>query len=323
MRGFGSLSVWSSLGVLALASAVTLGTAACGDSESTGGSGGTASTGSDMGGSTTSGMGGMSTTTGTGAGPSCETPDPPHPTNEFAPGTVTAMLVDQDGLPAGGAGIQLCGTNICEVDDVAGTDGSVVMAGGDATLIAPAFKHGKGGSKYAKFAALVSTANEDFGTSTVIKMPSSTAEVVEGENTSGEVTVTIAPGSSIRVELEHKDPNAPDEDNFRAAVVSIAGNPQLNFPAVDPALNLEMLIAVGPQDTLVCPGADLSFPNTEQWADGAEVELFIHGTVTFNHYAPYGGWAKIAEATVNGNRVELKAGESVETLGVFGARLKP
>ncbi len=319
MRGFGSLSVWSSLGVVALASAVTLGTAACGDSESTGGSGGTASTGSDTGGSTTSGMGGMSTSTGTGAGPSCETPDPAHIGNEFAPGTITALLLDQDGVAAADAKVQLCGTDLCIVDSSAGTDGSVSMAGGVDTTIDPAIKYGKGGAKFAKFAALVESANQDFGTINIIKMPSTGAALADGANTSAEVTVTLEAGTDIKTELDLQG----DDLLFRAAVISLSANPTLVFPAIDDTLNLEMLVAVSPQDTLLCPGADLSFPNTESWADGADVEIYIHGTRTFRHYAPYGGWAKIAEATVNGNRVELKAGESVETLGVFGARLKP
>lgn len=319
MRGFGSLSVWSSLGVLALASAVTLGTAACGDSESTGGSGGTASTGSDMGGSTTSGMGGMATSTGTGAGPSCETPDPPHIGNEFAPGTVTAMLVDQDGAPAANAKVQLCGTDLCIVDSSSGTDGSVNLAAGADTTIDPAVKYGHGGAKFAKFAALVETPNQAFGTINIIKMPATGAALAEGANTSAEVTVTLAAGTDIKTELDLQG----DDLFYRATVISLSANPTLVFPAVDDSLNLEMLVAVSPQDTLLCPGADLSFPNTESWADGADVEIYVHGTRTFRHYAPYGGWAKIAEATVNGNSVELKDGESIEVLGVFGARLKP
>jgi len=320
MRGFGSLSVWSSLGVVALASIVTLGTAACGDSESTDGSGGTASTGSDTGGSTTSGMGGMATSSGTGAGgPSCDTPNPAHGGNEFAPGTVTALLLDQDGAAAADAKVQLCGTDLCIVDSNSGVDGSVSMAGGADTTIDPAIKYGKGGAKFAKFAALVETPNEAFGTINIIKMPATGAALAEGDNTSAEVTVTLEAGTDIRTELDLQG----DDLNYRAAVISLTANPTLVFPALDDSLNLEMLVAVTPQDTLVCPGADLSFPNTESWADGSDVEIYIHGTRTFNHYAPYGEWSLIAEATVNGNRVELKDGESVEVLGVFGARPKP
>lgn len=320
MRGFGSVSVWSSFGIVAMAAAFSVGTAACGDDEATGGAGGTASTGTNgNGGSSTSGTGGTSTSTGTGGSvPSCDTPDPAHPGNEFAPGTITGTLADQDGNPASGAKVQLCGTDICLVDASSGNDGSVSMAGGPDTTVDPAFKYGKGGAKFAKFAAPITTPGEAFGAVNIIKMPATGMAIAEGDNTSNEVTVTLEAGTDVKTELDLSG----DDLNYRAAVISLSANPTLVFPAVDPALSLEMLVAVTPQDTLICPGADLSFPNAESWPDGSEVEIFIHGTRTFRHYAPYGGWSKVAEATVNGNRVELKDGESIEILGVFGARLK-
>ncbi|MEM1033641.1 MAG: hypothetical protein AAF928_14780 [Myxococcota bacterium] len=307
--------------VVALGGLLALG--ACSSSDGTDdGAGASGTTGTNAGGT----GGGSATTTmsggpgsGTGAsgagGPSCDTPNPPHGGNEFVPGSVTGRVLDQDGNPAANIRVQLCGTDICLVDATAGADGTVNMNGGDETAIDPAFKYGKGGKSFAKFAAPMGGPDVAYGDVNVIAMPQAGVALAAGDITSNGVTLSLEANPDLSFPLELEDDDRP----FRAEVVSLTANPSLNFAAVDPTLNLEMIVATTPQDTLLCPGAMLSFPNVEQWFDGASVDVFLHGTRTFRHYAPYGEWVEIATATVVGDRVVLDA--PIEVLGVFGARI--
>lgn len=282
--------------------------------------------GSGQGGATTSAGGSSTTTMGAGAGgegPVCEAPRPPHPGNTFMPGTVTASFTDQDGGAAGDMIVDLCGTNICLVFGTTDANGDVTLPGGDGSADDPALLYGDG-KTYAKLAGqiLPNEVDKAYGAVNALRYPTALGSgslLAEGANEDNGVTLTIPAGSVIDVDGLIYD--NPSQATFRVAVESLDGG--LNLPGVDPNLNLEVILAMAPIDTVICPGAGLSFPNTEGWDDGAEVELFIHGTKIGGHYAPYTQWAKVAEATVQGNDVVTKDGEVIELIGTYGARLKP
>jgi len=68
--------------------------------------------------------------------------------------------------------------------------------------------------------------------------------------------------------------------------------------------------------------------NGNMTLDGAglelvEVEIFMHGTRSSEHYAPFGEWTKVSDAVVSsdGMVVTTNVGEGIEMLGLFGARL--
>jgi hypothetical protein len=71
---------------------------------------------------------------------------------------------------------------------------------------------------------------------------------------------------------------------------------------------------------VICPAAALTVPNLAQWDDGTVVEFYVHGVLIFDHYAPYGGWAKTAEGTVDpgGATISTHNGDGIELISVYG-----
>ena len=102
----------------------------------------------------------------------------------------------------------------------------------------------------------------------------------------------------------------------------------LVLPAVDQAnLGAEVvLVATAPINTVICPAAamEVELPAGIGWTEGTEVELFLHGTKTFQHYVPYGEWSKHGEGVVTANgTITTNAGSEIELLGLYAVRPKP
>ena len=113
-----------------------------------------------------------------------------------------------------------------------------------------------------------------------------------------------------------------NEVDFRTNTVDAS---LFNFPAVTSSgLNIEVVVGMAPVDTVVCPAAALTVPNTLGWTAGAEVEFYLHGTLTFEHWAPYGEWEKVAEGVVDGDGTSIttKDGEGIHLIGTYGLVLK-
>lgn len=126
---------------------------------------------------------------------------------------------------------------------------------------------------------------------------------------SNSITIDVPAGGSVTVdELTYEDPST---QTFRVALLPA----DAVAPAVDPALGLEIVYGAAPMETEFCPAATLHAPNTLGWAAGAAVELFIHGLEVGQEWAPYGGWAKVSDATVSadGDRDSGRAGDPAAT----------
>jgi len=284
-----------------------------GGSTSTGGSGGTTSA--------TGGAGGTSSTGGSGGdtGPVCPGPGYGGGEKSVDVGVVSSKLVDQNGSPAVGVSIFVCGIDICTMPDVSGADGDGTVPA-NMTLKAPAFKYGDG-LDWAKFAQPVPAGNTDVGQVTAIKLPA----IGTGDNfavgasaTSNGVTIDVPAGGTVTVdELIYEDVT---QQTFRVeAVPNLA-----DIPAIDPAIGLEIVYGAAPMETEFCPAAKMHIPNTLGWAAGAKAELWIHGLEVGQDWAPYAGWAKVSDATVSadGTEVVTDDGGGIPLLSTFGLKLK-
>ena len=294
---------------------------ACGgDNSGSGGSGGSGTT-------TTGGAGGTGGSTssgGTGGTGGVTETCPPGPgyggdEKSLAVGAVSAKLLDQDGNPASGVPVFVCGTDICTAPAKSGADGSASIPANQ-TLKAPAFKYGDG-LEWAKLAQPVPAGDTDVGTVTAIKLPavgSGDMFVAGASAASNGVTIDIEAGGSVTVdELTYEDPTT---QTFRVALLPSGAN----APAVDATLGLEVVYGAAPMETEFCPPAKLHVPNTAGWAAGAAVELFIHGLEVGQDFAPYGGWAKVSDAVVSadGSEVVTVDDGGIPLLSTFGLRLK-
>jgi hypothetical protein len=308
---------------------------ACGDSGGGGEGSGAATAASGSGGSTSaSGVGGAqngpgpTTTngpgTGSGGGPGCKAPSPPHKGETEDVASAKAELVDQDGKPAADVTCSVCGTNICSKLVASDAQGKVLVDSSGVDFDDARFNAGYNGKGFAKVSAFVPTKpNMDYGKVRVLRLPplSAGAPVEAGKDaSSGGVTLGVAAGAKVEFDFAFRGP----DQRFVAAIFDITTVPPKELPYVDPSLGLEVLIGLGALHTFVCPAASLSFDNVRGWAANAEVEIFMHGTTTYEHYVPYGEWGKIAEAAVSadGKTVATKDGEGIELFDVYGARLK-
>ena len=132
--------------------------------------------------------------------------------------------------------------------------------------------------------------------------------------TSGDLSLTVDAEGVIEVD-EINFPE-PEQQLFRSSTVPAARIAEV----IDPALGLEMLFAAGPFETLFCPAAKVSVPNSEGWDPGTAVELWLQGVDTLQHWAPYAGWTKVSTGAVSadGLTIETTEGEGLPSLGVIG-----
>ena len=283
----------------------------------------------------TSGMGGSSTTTtgngpttsaggstsSTGSGPECPPTKPEHPGKSSNIDEIKGKITDRQGNPADDILTDVCGTNIC-LSGHSDKNGSFVVDGMNAELLDVALIYGNGHG-YVKMATPITTTPKfDFGDINTVKLPafSEGAAIKAGADaTNNGVTVTIAAGANIKFDKILY----PEESMhvFRAVVFK---PDEGNFVAIDKSLGLELLVGTAAINTDICPPAKLSVPNSEGWDADAAVEFHYHNYNTFNHWAPYAGWTKIAEGKVSsdGKTIVTNDGEGVPQLGLFGLKRK-
>ncbi len=289
-----------------------------GTTSSTTSSSGTTSSGTGGGPGTTS----SSSSSGGGEGPVCDPSTPAHPGVEEIIDTVTGKVVDLGGAPVDNILTDVCGTNIC-LSGHTQPDGTFNVKGkADQPLVDVALIVGAG-RKYAKMAGqLPSKPSADFGTISTVKLPDFADGVAMAPGsaaTQNGVTLTIEAGASVKY-----DALVYGEDSERGLRVVTFKPGDGNFPLIDPALKLELMIGIAPINTVICPAPKLTFDNTEGWTAGAGVEFFYNGYNTFDHWAAYGGWTKVAEGKVSedGKTVSTKDGNGIPELGMLGVRLK-
>jgi hypothetical protein len=92
---------------------------------------------------------------------------------------------------------------------------------------------------------------------------------------------------------------------------------------VDASLGFELVVALTPVGTELCPAVVLTLPNSPQWKAGSAVEIFLHGVDVAEAWAPYGGWAKVSDGAVSadGLTIETSPGAGLPALSAVGVRL--
>jgi len=280
------------------------------------GSGGTGGTGTG-GATTTTSTGG---TTGSGGSEiECEGAGFGGNEKELAIGTVKATVVDQAGMPAGNVVVQACGTDVC-INGLTNGSGSATVAVND-TLTAPALKYGDG-LTHAKFASLLAQAGDSsYADVMVLKLaPFGVGDMFAPGATATSNGVSIEVPADGVAAVDNSLYEELEQQVFRAVLLPAGAN----VPAVDPAMELEIVYGAAPVETVFCPPAKLRVPNTPQWAAGAAVEVFVHGLDVAQHWAPYAGWQMVGEATVSadGTEVVTDDGKGLPVLSTFALRLK-
>ena len=228
--------------------------------------------------------------------------------------SVTAELVDLDGEPVADELVQVCGLDLC-TNGRSGRDGRVAMALGQ-EFLEPAFKFGEGRIS-ARFAQRLPRESEiELGVVRTVRLPdvNDAVPIAAGDSAEFEgFTLTIADGA--KVQIDGISFRTPAEKGLRAVRVPMEGAPDVVTQGPD----LELVYAATPVDTRFCPPAALSVENSEGWAPGTNVEVWIRGVDIAEEYAPYGGWGLVSSASVSsdGERIETKD-PGLPVLGVLG-----
>lgn len=229
--------------------------------------------------------------------------------------SVSATLVDQAGDPVANELVQVCGVDLCVAGESSAAGG--VLLGPMQAMKRPAFKFGEG-KHSARFAWLLpaDTPEVDLGTVRTVLLPplGSGAALTPGEEaSSGGLSLLPAAGGNIR--FDRLTFRSGEEQQLRAVRLDVTTAPAV----VAPELGFEIVYATTPVDTAFCPPAELRIENSEGWAPGTEVEVWLHGVHVEQEWAPYGGWAKVSTAQVSADasRIETSAA-GLPFLGVLG-----
>jgi len=213
---------------------------------------------------------------------------------------VRATLQVPSGEPAADLPVQVCGIDVClkfKADD----NGMLSVAPAQ-KMLQPAFKYGDG-FDYAELAAPLNANNQNLGQIIALPLPALSEGAKfpkSGAVTNGDVTLRLA--SNVRVEhdvLTYTD----DELVLRSVAVPVADSPQ----ALPPDFGFELAYGLSPLGSTFCPAAGLSVKNSQNWAPGTEVEVFVQGLDVSEQWAPYGTWLQVAVARVSSD------GKSIDT----------
>jgi hypothetical protein len=255
------------------------------------------------------------------AQPSCHGPGYAGSPTPQAFSHLSATVVDGSGQPISNLIAQACGTDIC-LNGTTAMNGSVVIDQNVPAMNKPAFKYGDG-KGYVRFALPLSgsSIDVDLGKQATFAFdpPAAGAPLVPGEAAvSNGITLTVS-AKTVTIQPDPIDFDTPDLKKFRAVEVPIDEMP----PAVDPSFGFEMIVALTPSTTVMCPAAALSVPNSPGWKAGARVELFLHGIDVAEEWAPYGGWAKVSGGSVSddGKTIATDPDGGLPALSVVGIRL--
>jgi hypothetical protein len=267
------------------------------------------STGSSGGSSTaTSSM----SSTGSGVLPDCKGPEPKNPGKSIDTGVIKVTVKDAMGKGLGDAliNVQMCGTNSCTYGK--STDGVYSLE--SAKLTDPALKYGsQAEGPYLFWGGALPMMSFDYGTVTAVDLGAPGGKLVKGMTvTANDVSLTL--GADTNVELELSAPEQP----FRAKVFKPSDG---TFPPLAATTQkFELVVGLGPAEVDICPPAKLTFPNVLAWPAKTAVALWLNSVKTYDHYAPYGSWAKVADAVVSddGKTISTTSSSGIPALGAYG-----
>lgn len=207
-------------------------------------------------------------------------------------------------LPSGDAAadlpVQVCGLDACLPfnADAAG----ILNVSPKRMMVQPAFKYGDG-FDYAELAAPLTAANQNLGKVIALPLPALSQGAKfpkSGAVTNGDVTLRLANNASVEHDiLTYTD----DELVLRSVEVPVAESAR----ALPPEFGFEIAYGLAPLGSTFCPAAALSVKNSQNWAPGTEVEVFVQGLDVTEKWAPYGTWLQVAEARVSSD------GKSIDT----------
>ncbi len=263
------------------------------------------------------GQPGMPASSSTTPMPSSSAPDMTPPATEcdepdyadeslpkISVGQVSVTLHDPSGAPIVGQPTYVCGAYVCGSPSWTDSDGS----GGpslDTPAIKPALKFGDAVT-YPELAILIDAPQKGmkFPVITLPPFPSEGAPLVPGmTSTSNGVAVSLAEGTTFDTTLTVNGTLDP----FSAVEL-----PSDHLPAgLDHGAGLELVFALTPLSTVLCPPAGLSVPNSAGWAPGTAVEFLVQGLGAVEQpFAPYGDWQSIGTGAVDdtGATVVLTSG---------------
>jgi len=256
---------------------------------------------------------------GTGGAPAAaECPEAPGYSEPVEPQRVdwvTAQLVDADGSGVGEEFVQLCGLDVCLNGKTTPRGGLKIDAG---TLFRkPALKPGEG-LQTVRFALLLPANGEPtvaLGEVRTVRMPAlgSGAALVAGSVvSSGGLSLELAENAEI--EIDQLTFRTPEQQQLRALRIEPAALSQI----IPEELGFELVYAASPPDTLFCPAAKLLVENTANFEAGSRIGVFLHGVDVEERFAPYGGWAQVAEARVSDDGASIETSDGLPMLGLLG-----
>jgi hypothetical protein len=241
-----------------------------------------------------------------GDAPECEAPEfEPSLADPQYVGSVSATVLGLDGEPLPSDPlVQVCGLDIC-INAETASDGSVSV-GVDQDIKLPAIKYGDGLTSGKLALLLPSNTDEvEAGTLRAPVLPTSGDPIAAGATASSNGIDLIVEDGAV-VDFDTLVYQSDDEQAFRAAPVLAKDVP----PGFDQGYGFDLYVALAPLETEICPPAGLVVPNAAELDAGAEVEFIIQGLEADEHFAPYAGFAKVADGHVSedGETIAIESG---------------
>ncbi len=298
----------------ALFSILLLAAAGCDDpssTSSTAAGGSTSASSTDA--ATSTATSGSSTSSG--MTPTCEPPEgTASPTKNLAFMSASGTVVDDQDMPVeANLFLQLCGKNIC-LDGKTVSGGTYVINANGADMDRPFLKAGDG-LTFAKIgfpiAAPTSTVN-----GITKKLTDSMTELVPGaQATAGMVKLVVKEDAVLSFDITI--PEDPASRSFRAAVFPAQKN-----ESIAKGLDFAQIVALGPNETLLCPAAALTVPNDAGLPPNASVEFLLQELSIFESFGTYGDWTSVATGVVSSDGATISTDDKtgIAVLGVYGIR---
>ena len=243
----------------------------------------------------------------------CQGPGFPEP-------AVVSYLSSRVALQEGGQAVAdllvlLCGTDTCNraIFDP-GTGYYVSQTDIAMEMVGPMLKTGDG-TVYVEMGFPVRTPTTDFGVVQLIRLPdkgTGAALAAGTDATSGGVVLSLAAGTEIVMDEYVYDTD--EAKQFRAVIFESA-----KLPPYTEAPKLDLVIGSTP-NARFCPPATLTLPNRPNWPPGTRVEIHHQGFQADQEWAPYGGWTRVATATVTSDGLSIRtdADSGVPEIGLLG-----